>query len=304
MMQAVYDSCAQTSKNDYKSSSIDSTAKTKQSFGSSSDAIVVMSMLAVDALIEVRFSTQPTSFLTGNVQDCRAVAAQGSCLFNDGIAAYEHCASTSSSVDVLVDSSIEVYGTPKRNFFSAPVLSFSNLMASPPPPRTVDLMYHSGALRALTALAPSRECMSARLRFIACCLRACNTWSLMRDCNFNVALRISRLCKLAVGDLFSASQQNSEGWVELKTAASDWKIRLRAEVGIAMSNVHACQYLQENRNFCKDIDSFQCFKRASSQREPAFKKAIPDTAHRMSPLKSRQIIDLIRGEAEFEDGCK
>jgi hypothetical protein len=114
-------------------------------------------------------------------------------------------------------------------------------------------MCHVGAALAI----PSPVLTSARLKFLALCLRACSSWALSKRCRFHVALRISRLCKIAVGDLFTASALHSEGWMEMKAAASEWNRRLRTEAAVAMNNVHACQFLQENRDLCKDIDKFQ-----------------------------------------------
>ena len=106
--------------------------------------------------------------------------------------------------------------------------------------------------------------MSARLKFLALCVRACSSWAQAKHCRFHIALRISRLCKIAVGDLFTASALQSEGWVEMTAAASEWNRRLRTEAAVAMNNVYACQFLQENRNLCKAIDKFHRLRGGSA----------------------------------------
>lgn len=52
--------------------------------------------------------------------------------------------------------------------------------------------------------------------------------------------------------------------MEMKAAASEWNRRLRTEAAVAMYNVYACQFLQENRDLCKDIDKFQPLRGGSS----------------------------------------
>jgi hypothetical protein len=166
-------------------------------------------------------------------------------------------------------------------------MSLNNVLLSPLPPRSADLMNHAGAAQAWPGAVPCRDLMSTRLQCIARCLRACNAWALRRDCRFRVVLRISRLCKIALGDLFTASKRKSEGWTELKAVAAEWTRRLRLEMGVAMGNVDACQFIQENRKLCKDIVDFKASGAGLDQRAEATKHGA--LLMKLSPLHSRHI---------------
>jgi hypothetical protein len=146
----------------------------------------------------------------------------------------------------------------------------------------------------MSTVDPTRDYMSTRLQCIARCLRACNAWVLRRDCRFHVALRMTRLCKVALGDLFSASTRESQGWSELKTVAAEWTRRLRIEIGVAMVNVDACQCIQENRKLCKDIVNFKP-KRSASVLQAGLGRHT-EVLITSSPLHSNQI----RAETNFQ----
>lgn len=174
----------------------------------------------------------------------------------------------------------------------APVMSLDNLLSSPLPPRSLHLMHHCGAALAASAAAAAPHGLSARLLCVSHCLQACNAWSL-RDCRFHVALRMTRLCKVAIGDMFSACSCQNEGVAELKAVAAEWRRRFRVEAGVAMGNVHACQFFHENRNICKCIDSFQ------PSRAPAAHMMVQRaaTVHVMSPVNSDRIRQVTRGNS-------
>jgi hypothetical protein len=185
------------------------------------------------------------------VKECRAAAAEGVAHFDHVISSYPEQPFSSVASD---DSPALICKSSARIL---PVASLSNLLLSPPPPRSPHLMFHCGAAHAVSAAVPLLQHMSARLMLVARCLQACSAWSLTRNCSFPVALRMSRLCKVALGDLFSACSRPSDGMMELKAVGAEYVRRLRVEAGVAMGNIQACQFFLENRNMCKCIDSFQ-----------------------------------------------
>ncbi len=186
-----------------------------------------------------------------------------------------------------------IAGTPHAT--RRALMSLKNMLLSSSPPRSIDLMNHAGAAQAPLVANPNRDYMSTRLKFIARCLRACNAWALRRDCRFHVALRISRLCRVALGDLFSASSRETEGWAELRAVAAEWTRRLRVEAGVAMGNVDACQFIQENRNICRDIIDFQPFRAASASRAESTRHVA--ALKIASPLHSNDIRAVTRCES-------
>lgn len=173
-------------------------------------------------------------------------------------------------------------------------MSFSNLLLSPLSPRSVQLMQHAGAAHTLCTVVSTPHHMSVRLRCVARCLQACSAWSLDRDCQLHLALRMTRLCRVALGDLFTASSCPSEGLDELKSVAAEWHRRLRVEAGVAMCNVHACQFFQENRDMCKCINSFEHSK-GSTSRAATARQGI---AHLMSPVNSGRMRLLTSGHSQ------
>lgn len=278
------------------SASIDASANRSGRSGMNSDAIVVMSMLATDALIQVLSpSLAHTIPYTGShvEQECRAAAAEGVAIFNDVITAYNnHVIRSVTSEVALPASSNSITHSSHPDTTIAPVMSLDNLLSSPLPPRSLHLMHHCGAALAASTAAAAPHDLSARLLCVSHCLQACNSWSL-RDCRFHVALRMTRLCKVAMGDMFSACSRQNEGVTVLKAVAAEWRRRLRVEVGVAMGNVHACQFFQENRTICKCIDSFQ------PSRAPAARMMVERAAaaHVMSPVNSDRIREVTRGSS-------
>lgn len=193
-------------------------------------------------------------------QECDAAASAGCRLFDDAINARANLDCSSATSEDAPATVADLQNLPA----SAP-MSLRNLLVSPLTPRSAHLMNHAGT----SASGPGRDCASVRLQCIARCLRACSTWAMQRGCRFDVALRTIRLCKIALGDLFSASSQESEGWMELKSAAAEWTRRLREEAGVAMRNVDACQFFEENRKQCQDIVNFETSRGGGARLRPA-----------------------------------